>query len=383
MAEGFDFNILDKVVKETTTAIESSKSNLFEIAESAKGVQKKMQDDYERVSQEVKTVIDSVDKLELLYKKARVRLMDVSRDFNKYQEDDIKESYQRAQELQVQLAVERERENGLRLKRDEVARSIVRVGDMVTKAEDMVSKVDIALTFLNGSLNEFSQQMEGIQQKQMMGGRIILAQEEERKRVAREIHDGPAQAMANVVLRAELCEKLFLSNRPEVTEELHNLKQTVKDSLQEVRRIIFNLRPMTLDDLGLIPTLRRFLEELKDREGFVVQFEFHGEERRLKNTHEVALFRLVQEAVNNAKKYAQAQKVNVRIDFTPGEILVKIADDGKGFDLPKIQEETTGKESFGLLSMKERMELLNGKLEIETAPGQGTKIAAALPFEYK
>lgn len=381
VAEGFDFSVLDKVVKETTSAIESSKSNLFEIAESAKGVQKKMQDDYERVNQEVKAVIDSVDKLELLYKKARVRLMDVSREFNKYQEDDIKECYQRAQELQVQLAVERERENGLRLKRDELSRTIARVGDMVTKAEDMVSKVDIALTFLNGSLNQFSQQMEGIQQKQMMGGRIILAQEEERKRVAREIHDGPAQAMANVVLRAELCEKLFLSNRPEVTEELHNLKQTVKDSLQEVRRIIFNLRPMTLDDLGLIPTLKRFLEELKAREGFVAQFEFHGEEKRLKNTLEVALFRLVQEAVNNAKKYAQAHNVRVRIDFTPGEILVKITDDGKGFDLPKIQAETTGKESFGLLSMKERMELLNGKLEIDTAPDQGTKITVVLPVD--
>lgn len=380
MAEGLDFSILDKIIKETTLAIESSKSNLFDIAETAKGVQKKMQEDYDRVCAEVKAVIARVDKLEVIYKRARLRLIDVSRDFKKYSEDDIREAYQRAQELQVQLAVERERENGLRLKRDEISRSIVRVGGMVNKAEDLVSKVDLALTYLSGNLAEFGQQMESVQQKQFIGGRIILAQEEERKRVAREIHDGPAQTMANVVLRAEICEKLLQTNRPAVVEELKNLKLTVKDSLREVRRIIFNLRPMTLDDLGLIPTLKRFLEELKEREGFAVKFEFHGEDKRLNNTYEVALFRLVQEAVNNAKKYARANQVAVRVDLTPSRIIVKISDDGQGFDLEKIRLETTGKESFGLLSMKERIELLSGDLQIETAPGKGTVIKVSLPL---
>ena len=381
MAEGLDFGILDKIIKETTAVIESSKSNLFEIAETAKGVQKKMEEDYDRVCAEVKKVIEKVDKLEIVYKRARLRLMDVSRDFKRYTEDDIREAYQRAQELQVQLAVERERENGLRQKRDEISRSIVRVGGMVDHAEELVSKVDLALTYLNGNLIEFGQQIEGVQQKQLIGGRIILAQEEERKRVAREIHDGPAQAMANVVLRAEICEKLLHNNRAEVVEELKNLKQTVKDSLREVRRIIFNLRPMTLDDLGLIPTIQRFLEELMEREGFTVHFEFHGRDKRLSNTYEVALFRLIQEAVNNAKKYAQADQVVVRVDFTPSFVKAAISDNGRGFDLEKVRSEAAGKESFGLLSMKERIELLNGDLQIETGPGKGTAIKVALPME--
>jgi two-component system, NarL family, sensor histidine kinase DegS len=381
LPEGLDFNTLDKIIKDTMSAIEVSKDNIFDLAETAKNDQRRMYGELERANEELKQLIETVNRLELMYKKARVNLMEVSRDFTKYSEDDIKKTYQYAHELQVQLAVEKERENSLRLKRDELARSIVRVNDMVKKADDLVSKVDIAQTFLNGNLTEFSQQMEGMHQKQLIGGRIILAQEEERKRVAREIHDGPAQSMANVVLRAEFCEKLLASNRGEVAGELHQLKQIVKDSLQEVRRIIFNLRPMTLDDLGLVPTLKRFLEEIKDREGYEVKLEVFGEERRLKNTYEVALFRLVQEGLNNSRKHSQATQILIEITFSATNVHVKIVDNGKGFDLQKVLNEVSGKESYGLLSMKERIELLNGKLVIETAPGQGTRITTDIPMD--
>ena len=225
--------------------------------------------------------------------------------------------------------------------------------------------------------------MEGIQQKQLLGGKIILAQEEERKRVAREIHDGPAQSMANVVLQAEFCEKLVINNRDQIVDELRELKKVVKNSLQEIRRIIFNLRPMTLDDLGLVPTIKRYISELKDREGFEVRFEFRGEEKRLTNTYEVALFRLIQESLNNARKYSQAQNVVVTIAITDSAISVKISDDGRGFNLQKILSEVTGKVSFGILSMKERIELLNGKITIDTAIGAGTCITAELPLDQK
>jgi two-component system sensor histidine kinase DegS len=381
LPEALDFSIIDRIIKETMAAIESSKESLFDIAETAKSVQSKMQSDLEKVNEEVKKVIIEVDNLEIKYKHARLRLMEVSRDFSRYTEEDIKRAYAHAQELQIKLAVERERESGLRLKRDELSRSIVKVNEMAHKADELVSKVDIALTFLNGNLNEFSQQMEGIQQKQLIGGKIILAQEEERKRVAREIHDGPAQTMANVVLRAELCEKLLTTNRDEVTTELRDLKKVVKESLQEIRRIIFNLRPMTLDDLGLIPTVRRYIEELKVRENFNVQLEIHGEEQRLKNTYEVALFRLIQESLNNARKHAKANKIKVNINTTETDISVSISDDGKGFDLEKVMNEAVGKESFGLLSMKERIELLNGSLNIDSTIGVGTTITVCIPLE--
>lgn len=381
LADALDFSILDKVIKETTKAIEASKDSLFEIAESAKDVHRKMESDLERVTLEVKQVIEKVDYLEAIYKKARLNLMEVSRDFKKHSEEDIKAAYMYAQEIQVQLAVERERENGLRLKRDELVRSMARVQEMSTKADELVSRVDIALTFLSGNLTEFCQQMEGMQQKQWIGGQIILAQEKERKRVAREIHDGPAQTMANVVLRAEYCEKLLVANREEVVDELHKLKKVVRESLQDIRRIIFNLRPMTLDDLGLIPTIKRYIEELKFREGFDVFLEVHGEELRLKNTYEVALFRLIQESLNNARKHAQATRIAVSINITKNDIKVTVSDNGSGFDLEKVLAEAAGKESFGLLSMKERIEMLSGELKIDSAPGSGTRIMVSISRE--
>jgi two-component system sensor histidine kinase DegS len=168
-------------------------------------------------------------------------------------------------------------------------------------------------------------------------------------------------------------------NRGDVVGELRELKHTVKGSLQEIRRIIFNLRPMTLDDLGLAPTIRRYLTVLKERDGFTVALEVRGEEKRLVTTYEVALFRLVQESLNNAHKYAQANQVSVAIETTDRVIRVKICDDGKGFDLKKVMEQAAGKASFGLLSMKERIELLNGKITIDTAIGSGTKITVELP----
>jgi len=381
LADMLDFSILDKVIKETTKAIEASKESLFEIAESAKDVHRKMESDLERVNHEVQQVIEKVDQLEALYKKARVRLMEVSRDFKKYSEQDIKAAYLYAQELQVQLAVEREREMGLRLKRDELVRSMVRVKEMSVKADELVSRVDMALTLISGNLTEFSHQLEGMQQKQWIGGRIILAQEEERKRVAREIHDGPAQTLANVVLRAEYCEKLLATNRSELAGQLHQLKTTVRESLQDIRRIIFNLRPITLDDMGLIPTVRRYIEELKLREGIDVFFEVRGEELRLKNPYEVALFRLIQEGLNNAKKHARATRIGVSIIITGDEIKVTISDNGSGFDVEKVLAEAAGKESFGLLSMKERIELLNGELKIDSTPGFGTRIVVLVPRE--
>ncbi len=381
MPELLDFNIIDKIIKETVATIELSKTSLFDIAESAKNVQKRMQADFERVCEEVGQVIKTVDELEARYKKARIFLMEVSRDFNRYSEEDIKKAYLHAQELQVQVAVEQEKEKGLRLKRDELARSIAKVNEMSIKAEELVSKVDIALTFLSGNLTEFSQQMSGVQQKQLIGGRIILAQEAERKRVAREIHDGPAQAMANVVLRAELCEKLLKANRIEINDELHQLKLIVRESLQEIRRIIFNLRPMTLDDLGLVPTLRRFLEEIQFRDKIQIPLKVNGVEQRLETSYEVALFRLFQEGVNNALKHARATEIRAIINFLPGEITMEIIDNGIGFDPQVVLHEVSGKESFGLLSMKERLELLNGKLAIESAPDHGTTISASVPLD--
>ncbi len=213
----------------------------------------------------------------------------------------------------------------------------------------------------------------------LMGERIIQAQEEAWRRVAREIHDGPAQSLANIVLRAEICERLIASGRPEIGQELNQLKLLVKEALREVRKIIFDLRPMALDDLGLVPTLHRYLENLQAQNGPPATLLVDGEERRLSPSIEAALFRVIQEAVNNARKHAQASRINVQVSFRQEEIAVSIVDDGIGFDLAEVEKGWHNRQSFGLMSMRERIELLGGQFAVRSKNGVGTSVTAHVP----
>jgi len=135
----------------------------------------------------------------------------------------------------------------------------------VEKADNLISQIGISLSYLTGDLENVSLQIEDMKQKRLLGIRIIKAQEEERQRVAREIHDGPAQSMSHIVLKAEICERLVDSDPEKAKDELRTLKSVVRDTLRDVRKIIYDLRPMSLDDLGLIPTLQRYIENLSGR----------------------------------------------------------------------------------------------------------------------
>jgi len=287
-----------------------------------------------------------------------------------------------ARAAQLELGALKERERPLESGRDELERGLANVEAMVEKSEAMINEVSVAMAALTGNLERMAERWEGIKARYQIGERVIKAQEEERRRVAREIHDGPAQAMANVVLRTEICERLHAAGREEVAQELGHLKVLVRECLRELRRIIFNLRPMALDDLGLVPTLNRYLENLREQEGCPVTLTVSGKEARLNSMLEVAVFRMVQEAVNNARKHAQASTIRVEILFADSNYVeIRVEDDGVGFDMERLKVEWIDRESFGLMSMKERIELLDGEFEVVSVPGEGTRLSAKLPCE--
>jgi two-component system sensor histidine kinase DegS len=375
-----DISALDRVVKNTIFAVEKGKEQIYDIAENARQERVRVKSELEMVRVEVLKVIEEVDWLEKEEKNARRKLMEVSKNFQRYSEADMQAAYENARTLQVKLGQLRERERQLRLRRDKLEVSLRNLEETVKKAEDLVSQVGAALTYLKHDLKDLSSRLEEMQNRQALGIRVIRAQEEERKRVAREIHDGPAQSMANLVLRADICEKLLDVDPPLVKNELQELKQMVKDSLQDVRKIIFDLRPMLLDDLGVVPTLRKFLAEFTDKHGLAVNFAVFGTERRLSSAAEITLFRIAQEALNNTLKHAHAQLVVMRLEFLPGSVNLSIADNGKGFNLHDA-DNTMEKDAFGLMGMRERVELLEGKIDIKTSPGKGTQIIVQIPME--
>jgi two-component system sensor histidine kinase DegS len=373
---------LDQALKEAIKAMELSKTQIFDIAESAREEYQTAKKELEKVAKDAITIIEEVDQLESKYRKTRLRLVEVSRDFKRFKEEDIRQAYETANEVQVQLYLAREKELMLRNRRDELQLRLKNMERTIAKAENLVTQVGVALDYLAGNLSQIGQMIETAQNRQTLGLRIIQAQEEERKRVAREIHDGPAQSMANVVLRAEIAERMLGKHEFDmVKQELVDLKELVRNSLTEVRKIIFDLRPMALDDLGLVPTLRKYLTDLGERAELQTELLTFGKETRLTSTLEVAVFRLVQEAITNVVKHANARRAAVKIEFAQQRVNILIKDDGVGMENVKIDPHTHNKHQFGILGMKERVDLLEGKMEINSSRGDGTRILFTIPLK--
>jgi two-component system sensor histidine kinase DegS len=204
--------------------------------------------------------------------------------------------------------------------------------------------------------------------------------EEERMRIARDMHDGPAQSMANLVLQAEILERLIQRDPQLVVKELADFKDGVRAVLEDTRRLIFDLRPMSLDDLGLVPTLRKFVKEFGDKAAVNAQLRVTGEEVRLPGSFEPTIYRIVQEALNNARKHAKASNVEVLISFQPDGVAAAVRDDGVGMDVAAVEARIDGGANLGLISMRERAKLEKGTLEIRSEPGKGTEVRAAFKF---
>ncbi|AIQ26391.1 histidine kinase [Paenibacillus sp. VTT E-133280] len=376
----FQTDAIDRVIKNTIDVMESSKYQIFEILQVARDELAALNKELQRVMDETDETLKKVDKLELQYHRSRIRLTEVSRDFVRYSEKDIRIAYEKATELQLELMMTREREVYLRSRRDELQMRVRSVENSVERAESIGSQMSVVLEYLSGELGQVTRIVESAKNRQMIGLKIILAQEEERKRIAREIHDGPAQMLANLVLRTEIVERMLVKQEfGLVQDEVIDLKGQVRYSLEEMRKVIFNLRPMALDDLGLIPTLRKYVHDFEEKTKLRTTLETRGQEHRLSSAMEAAVYRLVQEALSNAAKHAYPSFVLVEITYQAQLIKIVIKDNGLGFNVQKLKNPQGNRESFGLVGMRERVELLEGRMEIISAENQGTTIVIHIP----
>ena len=377
-----DIKIINEIIEKTIDAIDSGRQEIFEIAENARRECERIKQELANIQQKISLVILEVEEFEREERKAKAKLMMVSREFNRYSEEDIRLAYEEANNIRIKHILKRQEEKELINRRTELELSYKRTSEIVMKAEKFVSQVGVAMDFLKGNLSNIYETIGDMNKKQLLGMKIIEAQEEERMRVSREIHDGPAQSMANVVLKAELCEKLLSIDLNQARIELQNLKDIVRKSLKDIRKIIYDLRPMSLDDLGLIPTIKRYTDNFADETGIHVEFLVLNEHQNINSIIEVACFRIIQEALNNISKHSKAQNVLIKIDQTPEKLYIVIKDNGIGFEADKLKGRTE-ENGFGIIGMKERAELLNGKLDIISAPGEGTKIILTIPLERK
>jgi two-component system sensor histidine kinase DegS len=204
---------------------------------------------------------------------------------------------------------------------------------------------------------------------------LVNAQETERQRLSRQMHDGPAQALSNFILQTEIAMRLFDVDAAQAKDELSNLKNSAMGTFQKVRNFIFELRPMMLDDLGLVPTVRRYADAFKEQTSLDVSVTVTGNERRLEPYLEVMMFRALQELLGNVVRHSQATQVKVMLDMGDERVRVSVEDNGRGFDPDVVQQGN----SLGLKLIRERAEMLGGTFEIDSSIGRGTRITFAVP----
>ena len=214
--------------------------------------------------------------------------------------------------------------------------------------------------------------------------RVIQAQEEERQRLARQMHDGPAQSLTNFILQAEICQRLLDRNPEKAGEELDNLRTAASATFEKVRDFIFDLRPMMLDDLGVVPTIRRYVDSFREKNDIEVKLDLVGEERRMPTYNEVMLFRSIQELMVQARDYSNATEVLIRVDIGANPVRVTFEDNGRGFDAEAVL--TSGEEHFqdpriqALFTLREKYELVGGNLIMKSTEADGTAIRMEMPI---
>ena len=208
---------------------------------------------------------------------------------------------------------------------------------------------------------------------------VVRAQEEERKRIAREIHDDTAQDLGSLSREVDnfIRKKTYLS--PSEIAFLTYLREQLNRSLQEIHRFSQNLRPSTIDDLGLLPTLRSLVKEMEAQDGIKAELKVLGIERRFTPEAELLIFRIVQEALSNVRRHAHASIAWVVMEFTEGETRLTISDNGRGLELPERIDDLPRSGKLGLAGMQERARLLGGTLELQSTPGKGTTVIVEIP----
>lgn len=202
---------------------------------------------------------------------------------------------------------------------------------------------------------------------------VVDTQEDERRRIARQVHDGPAQAMANVVLQSEISERLFDVDPQRSRQELAGLRLMVNKTLQELRGFIFELRPMILDDLGLVPTLRRYIQTLVDKHGVKIDFASNGRDRRLPSEEEVAIFRLIQDSLLERIERGEARDISLSTTWRDETLEIMLQSDGR--ELPADGELSSG------LRRSERLELLKGQSKQEPRADGTALLQVQIPIK--
>ena len=388
VVEGLEEGQLRRLLTSTIDTIEDNKTQIFDIYQNTRN---EVDDARTRLAELKKRVAESIERVDALTadeQKAKQRLAAVSRNFTEHTEDEIRETYEAVSIIQINLAIEREKEQTMRVERDKLEIRLRYLHNVVARAEHMALSIGSVLSYLSTQVSGVLWKIEAVQKDKFVGARIIKATEEERYRISREIHDGPAQDLANALFTTTITERLMDKDMAEAKKTLAELREELRKCLTGVRQIIFDMRPMALDDLGLPQAVEQLIQLFGERGNLHGTFSLEGAYYTLPKHVEIAIFRIVQEALNNVVHHAKTNKVRGRMHYTAQALTVLIADDGVGFDPSRLTEEPEETDDaldmetqrrlrgrhFGVIGMEERAKIIGAAIQILSEPGKGTKV---------
>ena len=261
-----------------------------------------------------------------------------------------------------------------------------KITPLINTYSDIIEKVSL----LESNLENFFRAQKSISERKQYdksqstlagSSAIIRSQEIERHRIAREIHDGPAQAIANIIFRLDIVQKAIERKPNSIPEEMSKVKDIAQGALNEIRHFIFDLRPMTLQDLGLTATLRKIIQNSSDKYQPKVELLIEGLEKELDPDIDLAIFRIAQESLNNIRKHAKASSAWVQLKYFDDKVVLIVEDNGIGFNLKESKlQKNVEYNSFGLIGMQERADDITGNLQITSQPMRGTKVIFTVPI---
>lgn len=368
-----DRTALEHIITNMIDTVAESKEEIVRITENSANEYSLIQTELRELTQKIEFHIQESERLDLLVKAAKNKLVQVSKKFHIHSEQEIREAYELANQMQLERFLIQKEEMASQQRRNDLERRLLVLEDTMERADRLVSRVSVVLNFLRDDLQqEYSDMMK----KQEMAISVFEAAERERRHLAREMHDGPAQSLAHILIRADLIEKTFeRRGKDEAFAELHELKRLIRGALVDVRRLIYDLRPMSLDDLGFLPTLERYLHQTEEYTAIKTRLNYRGNRARLSEKLEINVFRLVQEAVQNAIKHSKTTEIIVNIEQALDIIHIHVRDHGVGF-VPSM----IGEKSFGIVGMRERIDLVNGSITIDSEIGKGTVVRMSIPI---
>lgn len=365
---------LRAAIDKTLAAISEGRDQVEAIARSTLDEVKRLEEELARVQSECAEAIEQVERLEQDARLARQRLMLVNREFQRYSEQEMQQAYEEAQVLQAELARWREREAQLRYWRDDIARRLKGLHATARQAEVLLHKFRHTTEYLTAEFGDVAGVLEAAQVQSLLGLQVLQMLEEERRMLAQRLHDGPMQALASVAMRMQAAPpgRVPQSVAGEVWSRLNHV-------IAELRQLVFDLRPPLLDDLGLVPTLKRYAEQWSNQTHVKSQVQLVGLEVPLTQTEKVTVFRAVQQCLENVARHARASAVSIVLTFGPDSLRVKVVDDGVGLQeadwLGWLEQ---GK--LGLTLCRQRLSVIGGSMDIGAGERTGTQVTIQLPI---